>query len=308
MSSCSQTLRSSWQGKSSGGNASSWAFIHNPQFRLTVRKTTSLAAIVETSRDLSVQVLLVWSRHGERVSWLSEGDIVASSGSHNFGIALAEAQKLSIGAYVLIVSTFERGQAGQFTLQVHSEEKVALEAIEPEGAGMFQKTLRDRWAKDRNATGGPSYGHYFSNPSFRLNVDRACRLLIRLRPEVERGTTVPHVNITLFRLKASEPTSSSSHSPGFSSLSSTSSLLSSSSSSVMPVASSDLRIEVATSGAYVDHAGGVTIEDAKVEPGTYLLIASTFTPGIECSFVIDIYSSLSIICRKSLIQDCGKPP
>lgn len=48
--------------------------------------------------------------------------------------------------------------------------------------------------------------------------------------------------------------------------------------------------DIASSGPYADHVCGVTIEGARLDAGKYVLVASTFAPGLEGDFQVFVYS------------------
>ena len=52
----------------------------------------------------------------------------------------------------------------------------------------------------------------------------------------------------------------------------------------------DLGSQVATSGAYTDGLSGAAIGPLRLEQGEYLLVASTFAPGVEAGFVLQVYA------------------
>ena len=54
---------------------------------------------------------------------------------------------------------------------------------------------------------------------------------------------------------------------------------------------SALGSQVATSGGYADPAPGVITPQVLVQPGKYLVVSSTYSPGILASFKLLVYSS-----------------
>lgn len=49
------------------------------------------------------------------------------------------------GTYTAIVSTFDPGSTGPFTMTVESDSPVNVEAIPAEGAGLYSRTIQSRW-------------------------------------------------------------------------------------------------------------------------------------------------------------------
>lgn len=55
--------------------------------------------------------------------------------------------------------------------------------------------------------------------------------------------------------------------------------------------------QVATSGGYADRSvspGGVTVPQVTMQPGKYLVVVSTFDPGILASFQLFVFSGVEI--------------
>lgn len=53
--------------------------------------------------------------------------------------------------------------------------------------------------------------------------------------------------------------------------------------------------QVATSGAYSDALSGVLLPGTSVRPGIYLLIPSTYYPGVLAGFQIMVYGSAGTV-------------
>lgn len=127
----------SWSRRSAGGSSSCATYFQNPQYRLSVCKSTPLSILLSTdNRDVHVHVDLVWAR-GERVTALRVKDLMASSGEHRRGCAVAEVHTLEPGLYTLVCSTFEAGQVAAFALRVSSTAPVMLDALPANAAGML---------------------------------------------------------------------------------------------------------------------------------------------------------------------------
>ncbi|TDL23115.1 cysteine proteinase [Rickenella mellea] len=253
--------------KNAGGNCTYPTFMHNPQYRLRVHpdKKASPAndsrgvrsvvrAVAEGARDVPLNVSVVWSR-GERTYDLSQGDVLASSGAYSFGIAHTSASLLP-GEYNVILSTFEPGQRGPFSLQFTSSTRVDVEPIPSEGAGMFCKSVRGAW-EINSARGAPAFGLYTENPTYEIDVKAATQLKVRL--QLTKPLSSIALNATIF-------TSSENHTLGR---------------------------QIATSGPYTDTISGAATPLVSVTPGKYLLVVSTYDPGIKVSFMISVFTKTS---------------
>lgn len=86
-----------------------------------------------------------------------EGDVALDSGSYTFSMAVAEAASLrcrslvqddahiAAGIYTLVVSLYEPGWTGDFSLLVESSLPLTVTPIPQEGAGLFQRSLTGSW-------------------------------------------------------------------------------------------------------------------------------------------------------------------
>ncbi|PWN53961.1 hypothetical protein IE53DRAFT_383488 [Violaceomyces palustris] len=276
-----ERVTGAWSGRSAGGNITYPTFMHNPQFKINIPPPSAAPAanlnastillLLESSKELPVQVSLVWSG-GERISTCVEGDVVVTSGMYNHGLAVCERSGLKAGTYTLVLSTFEPNQEGPFSISVECSSPFKMSPIPQEGAGMYHRTLRDRWVLGETAGGSPSNGRFASNPTFILKVTNPSLFQIRLLPSARTcGGNRPYANLAIFEASPSASTQVS-----------------------QPPARMGLGREVASSGAYADHVCGVAIEGARLLPGTYLMIASTFAPDVEGDFVIEAYSDRPI--------------
>ncbi|UZJ53240.1 hypothetical protein CBS101457_002560 [Exobasidium rhododendri] len=255
----SYPIRGQWSRKTAGGNATHSTFLHNPQYVLRMSARTNLQIILDTSKEIAVQVALIWSQ-GKRVSQITQGDIVASSGTYNYGLAIAEAKDIKPGLYTLIVSTFETGKVGEFGAQLKTDQPCQVDPLPPEGAGMFRHRLYDRWQIE-SARGSPKHSTYFLNPTFEITVDRSSLFIFRL--SVTRATAAqvrPQINVAIFTKSE--------------------------------------RREVVSSGPYSDPPCGVSIDETRLEAGDYLVVVSTYDAGVAADFTLDVYSDRRIVYHK----------
>jgi hypothetical protein len=56
-----------------------------------------------------------------------------------------ERAKPLAGTYTAIVSTFEPGVTAPFTLKFESNRSITVDAIPPEGAGMYSRIIHGEW-------------------------------------------------------------------------------------------------------------------------------------------------------------------
>lgn len=153
---------------------------------------------------------------------------MAQSGEYTYGFARVKAflpptARDRAGHYHVVLSTYNAGVEGDFKLRIEGMARVVfsertvstlpnmlaagggaggsegtsgallLSPISMEGAGMFAKRERGRWAcADGSAGGAPRYGRYDSNPSWVIRLvgneqqqQPFARATFRLRAEVE---------------------------------------------------------------------------------------------------------------------------
>lgn len=270
-----EAVTGSWTTRSAGGNATLPSFLCNPQYTVQVPAgagDVQVQVMLESmDRRIPVQVLVTYPGPGSgRVTHLTEGDVVLSSGMYHHGLALCSTSHpgslssststsgLRPGTYTLIASTFESNTYTDFQLRVESTRPLTLKPIPQEGAGMFHRRLTSRWQPGIDAKGSPANQNYFKNPSWQLEIERPG--LSALVARIRSSTTGirPYINLALF-------------------LDTTHGLN-----------------EVASSGSYTDLTCGSAIDSVKLQPGTYRLVASTFQPDTEAEFCIDLYTAAKI--------------
>ncbi|KAL1730986.1 hypothetical protein EV714DRAFT_283704 [Schizophyllum commune] len=265
------TQASRLMAKNSGGNANYPTFMINPQYHLKLyppkrgdaRAKSSVSISLQTSREVPVNVAVAWSQ-GERVYQLLESNIAASSGAYNYGMARLSTQ-LSPGDYTLIVSAFEPKYRGPFTLKLETDNVAELTPIPQEGAGMYATTLRGAWDAD-TAAGSPSFRRYERNPMYTFTLKVPTRIKARLQltsPSTSSSTSPSPTHTTALNLTiypAGEARAFNDH--------------------------------VATSGPYDDALPGVCTPEVTLQPGKYVLVPSTYNPGVVGGFLVVLYASV----------------
>jgi calpain-7 len=100
---------------------------------------------------------------------------------------------LVVGDYTVVVSAFEPGHTGPFTLRVESSHHFELTPIPQEGAGTYHKELRGAWlvlfirwifsglmnnySRDsQTAAGGPDFKQYLRNPVYEVRLTSVTQL------------------------------------------------------------------------------------------------------------------------------------
>ncbi|KAH8103263.1 hypothetical protein BXZ70DRAFT_888986, partial [Cristinia sonorae] len=249
--------------KTAGGNPSHSSYMANPQYRLRIEqdkasirgssreKRPRVQLKLQSDRRIPLNISVVWSQ-GQRIADLVQNEIVATSGAYTYGFA-SVLKDMPVGEYTVVVSAFEPKYTGPFTLLAESTHKIELSPIPQEGAGMFSKPLTGAWSDD-SAAGGPSFKRYTSNPCYELKVTTSTEVKIRL--QVTSSTRSVSINVTLFQLSDNK-----------------------------------LGQHLATSGPYSDAHSGVITPQLKLGPGKYAIVPSTYSPGMQATFKLILYST-----------------
>ncbi|KAJ4984518.1 PALB protein [Stagonosporopsis vannaccii] len=133
--------KGAWTRQTAGGNTSSPRYFENPQYALDIRVRSSLTVLLTSfnhEHPLHIKLAL---GHGKRIYRLQSRDVLADSGNHRVGAAIAEIKDLQPGLYTVICSLFEAGQTGDYTLRIDSSNDVILKQIPRDGAGLKSMKL-----------------------------------------------------------------------------------------------------------------------------------------------------------------------
>lgn len=272
------SISGQWTLGTAGGNPLEPTFMHNPQYAITIpasnlTQTSSVRILAEASKDVSILILLLWPKlnqgSSQRIDHFAPGDIVCSSETYNYGLAIAQSTKLKPGIpYTLIISTYSPGKIGPFNIDVQTQTGQAeVTQIPMEGAGMYQQRLRDRWSIAKGtAAGAPRFGRWKNNPSWTFQVER--RMSITARLTIDSGAKAisttsetntnkrPFLNVTIIAHGTDK--------------------------------------EIASSGSYANIPCGVAIRNVTLEPGNYTIIASTFDRNIEAAFTLQLFTGKNV--------------
>lgn len=132
------TMTAAWTKDTAGGNAQSLAYATNPQFSLIVPHRCAISLLLEAANlELNVHVRLLYSR-GQRLHSVRKRDIIFDSKDYCRGCCVAESAVIEAGQYIVICSTYEPQQLGDFTLVVGSTHPTRLALLPREGAGRLK--------------------------------------------------------------------------------------------------------------------------------------------------------------------------
>ncbi|EXX62593.1 hypothetical protein RirG_160290 [Rhizophagus irregularis DAOM 197198w] len=188
-----------WTNQTAGGNPSNITYLNNPEYRVSISPPVSnspsdkprVLLMLEGPKKFAMDVRMIWS-NGKRIASLTTKDILMKSSGYRNGFCYCEKDDIKPGDYTIIVSTYEPGLIGEFTLTVASNVTFNVTSIPLEGAGMFKKVIQGQWIKGFNAMG---YQHdFYLNPSYHLKISEMTTIKIRLQTP-EMNPTPTHIKV-----------------------------------------------------------------------------------------------------------------
>ncbi|KAI9632395.1 calpain-like protease palB/RIM13 [Dioszegia hungarica] len=248
----SQSVSGALTSRSAGGHAGWPSYGSNPQYKVTIGNSAASGSKRRGNVRLQVggegegpwNIKLLWS-NGGLVHDVSEEAVVADSGPYAYGMAFGEASGVAAGTYTVIVSSFEPGITGHYTLTLESTLPITITPIPPEGAGLYHRRFEGRWTEN-NTGGRPSLNAYHLNPHLDLLLPAPLTLQCRLH-HPGLGQSIP-LNLTLFARAEG----------------------------------GGIGKQIATSGAYSDQTSGVRIARTRpgvLQAGVYVLVPSGYGRG-----------------------------
>ncbi|KAF9875666.1 PALB protein [Colletotrichum karsti] len=182
-------LSSAWTRRTAGGNASSITYSQNPQFSISVPRTTPLSILLSSGdREVATHVDLVWA-HGKRVTSIGVKDVVASSGDYRRGNALVQVPMVEPGTYTIVCSTWEPGQLADFGMRVGSQVECQVRPVPSDGAGLL-----------RNRTPTFVFGEGEEQRRAPVTVSRLTRAQVVVRCPLLTGLHGQHIPTTAVRV------------------------------------------------------------------------------------------------------------
>jgi len=134
-------VKGSWTSNTCGGGSHNSTYSLNPQYKLTLPVAGPVSLLLQSSSpDRNVNVRVLHGR-GKRITAINRKDVVCDSGDYRRGATQARTEDLPAGTYTVVVSTFEAGQTGPYTLRVDSAVSPELTLLPREGAGRMQLRL-----------------------------------------------------------------------------------------------------------------------------------------------------------------------
>ncbi|KAF9987916.1 hypothetical protein BGZ65_001208 [Modicella reniformis] len=195
-------IKGEWTEETSGGNRCCAGYMNNPQYRLVVPKLPApqtITPVLFTLKSQSTIPLLVQliNNKGDRVSCLSSQDLITQTNEYRRGFNYSETKDLRPDTYTVVVSAYDPGYTGRYTLTMQSQVKMSLTPIPAEGAGMFRKKIEAQWARGRHRVKDLSYAR---NPYYVAHVTEMTTIMVRLQiPGVREMTgDVPALQVDIY--------------------------------------------------------------------------------------------------------------
>lgn len=176
------TVHGAWTRRTAGGSAAYASYLFNPQYALNLPSATRLSLVLGTDTpDLPVHVAVLYSNGGQRVTAVAGRDILGASSEYQRGRTFASIVNIDPGTYTIVVSTFEPGQTGRFSLRVSAAVPVTLKPIYADAAGRLRTPM-------------PSSALFSDGEErlrARIGVGRLTRASVLAHLEPNRGTGTP---------------------------------------------------------------------------------------------------------------------
>lgn len=260
------------EANSGGGDILGLEWRRNPQYLVTLTRTADLCvALKQDETTLSIGFYIVRQVDAGKKVVSYEHEVAKTDSFKNLCSTGVNLAKVPAGNYVIITSAFEASQIGKYHLIVYTDDQDA--DVEPV-TKMWDHShvLKGEW-KDETAGGSPNNPESFThNPQYRLQlpaVDHPVSVLVQL---IQESSHFDETGIGFFMLKR--------HDDGHTRL------------RPGQVQSEDVRAKPEGWIAKVDVMCRTTIQPD--ESRVYTIIPSTFKPGVNRSFHINVFSEDNI--------------
>ncbi|WWD16725.1 hypothetical protein CI109_101156 [Kwoniella shandongensis] len=255
----STTVSGQLTSRNAGGHPGWPTTMINPQYKVVIAPpirggSTHVRMTLQGDTNTAWNAKLLWGK-GEQVFDITEGLVRGDTGSYSYGMAYCDMPDMNPGTYTIIVSAFDPGQTGAYSLTLESTAAVTVSQIPAEGSGMFNRMLKGTW-NENTAGGRPSTGRYQQNPKVEVILPKPGYVLSRLY--LPQPSPTP-INLTMFK-RGTKGT---------------------------------LGEQVATTGPYEDCLTGVSTGRVKLDSGIYVFVPSTYE-GTKGEWVMKIWSDVAI--------------
>lgn len=239
---------------------------HNPQYALEVSPGSGAIWILLTRHITDIEdfknnkeyiTVLVYKNEGKKVFYPFDPPPYIDGVRINSPHYLCQMVQKdnSPQRYSLVISQYEKSATLHFSLRVYSTLPFSLKKIEDPCS--FKKELKGEWSVKNKTAGGCGNNRetYADNPRFQIDSDKDCHLIIELL-----GPKQYQVGFDIVCVQANDKTS-----PKY--------------------------FRTKASGPY---RSGYVVLPLEVASGQYDIIPTTFRPGQEAKFFLNVHSSIPI--------------
>jgi len=257
---------------SGGGDILGLEWRKNPQYLLTLTKPSDVCVVLRQDENtMSIGFYIVKQIDIGRKVVDYEQEVGKTDSFKSLCSTGVNLPKLPEGQYVIIASTFEPGTKGKYHLLVYTDDPSAV--VDPLTAEWkHKKELKGEW-KDQSAGGSPNNPTFTNNPQFRLvvpKIDHAANILIQL---VQESSHFEETGIGFLVLKRGDE--------------GTTRLVENN------INSEEIRAKPEGWMQKIDVVCRTTIQPD--EGRIFTIIPSTFKPGVDRSFQINVFSDSDIL-------------
>ncbi|KAL0473240.1 calpain-like protease [Neurospora intermedia] len=159
-----ETITGAWTRRTAGGSTVYPSYVTNPQYALTLTRPSPLSLVLSTERadNLPVHIAVLYSNGGQRVTAVVGRDLICSSAEYQRGCTFAStlpssntsnvtssvasmhnhrhtsSSLMDPGTYTIVLSTYEPGQTGRYSLRVSAACPFTIEPILSDAAGRLR--------------------------------------------------------------------------------------------------------------------------------------------------------------------------
>ncbi|KAJ4398922.1 cysteine protease [Neurospora sp. IMI 360204] len=217
-----ETITGAWTRRTAGGSTVYPSYVTNPQYALTLTRPSPLSLVLSTERadNLPVHIAVLYSNGGQRVTAVVGRDLICSSAEYQRGCTFASTLPsfntsantntntssttsssnhgglLDPGTYTIVLSTYEPGQTGRYSLRVSAACPFAINPILSDAAGRLRTPAPPLLTTSGHTNGNSTNGEARVVRS-RVDVNRLTRASVLARSAKSQSTTMVHVALEL---------------------------------------------------------------------------------------------------------------
>ncbi|CAJ1966829.1 unnamed protein product [Cylindrotheca closterium] len=126
-------VNAKWTAENAKGPVGKEAFFFNPMYVMTLSQDSTLQLRCSTMKGFAVNVMLIrvqkTGNNDFRQASMKYGKIALDSGNYRHGFAVTNRAKVAAGTYTIVVSTFNPGQVGPFSVRIASSTALQIKEL-----------------------------------------------------------------------------------------------------------------------------------------------------------------------------------